>query len=172
MRQCIDSVLRQTYRDMEIILVDDGSPDSCPKICDEYVAKDSRVIVVHKENGGAGSARNSGVDRATGDYGIFLDGDDYWRMTDGLERLVLRVCKTDCDVLSFPYYKVNEKLHESDKPYCFEDDMSEVLRSKAEQLDFLTSRSLYISSSINKLIRISLLRMLPFRDCRLSEDAE
>lgn len=77
LRQCIDSVLAQTYTNLEIILVDDGSPDGCPQICDEYAAKDKRIIVIHKENGGLSDARNAGLDICKGDYIYFLDSDDY-----------------------------------------------------------------------------------------------
>lgn len=77
LRQCVDSVLAQTYTDFEIILVDDGSPDGCPAICDEYAAKDSRVKVMHKENGGLSDARNVGIKGAKGEYLLFLDSDDY-----------------------------------------------------------------------------------------------
>ena len=75
--KCVKSILAQTYTNLEIILVDDGSPDNCPAICDEFAAKDSRVTVVHKKNGGVSSARNVGLDTATGEYIGFVDGDDY-----------------------------------------------------------------------------------------------
>jgi len=77
LRICIESILSQTYRNLEIILVDDGSPDQCGAICDEYAEKDSRVRVIHKENGGVSDARNKGLDIATGCYIGFVDGDDY-----------------------------------------------------------------------------------------------
>ena len=73
---CIQSVLNQTYKNLEIILVDDGSPDLCPLICNKYKEMDQRIIVVHKINGGLSDARNAGLDVATGDYCTFLDGDD------------------------------------------------------------------------------------------------
>lgn len=76
-RQCVDSILAQSYENIEVILVDDGSPDGCPKICDEYAAKDGRVKVVHKNNGGLMSARQAGLRAATGDYVGFVDGDDW-----------------------------------------------------------------------------------------------
>ena len=75
--RCVESLIGQTYRDIEIILVDDGSPDLCPEICDKYAALDSRVRVIHKENGGLSDARNFGIDAASGDYIMFVDSDDY-----------------------------------------------------------------------------------------------
>lgn len=76
LEECVDSILSQSYEDFELILIDDGSPDKCPQICDKYKQKDSRVKVVHKENGGLSSARNAGLDIASGDYIVFIDSDD------------------------------------------------------------------------------------------------
>lgn len=76
-KQCVDSIISQTYKNLEIILVDDGSPDSCPQICDDYAKQDSRVKVIHKPNGGLMSARQTGLKQATGDYVGFVDGDDW-----------------------------------------------------------------------------------------------
>lgn len=75
--RCVQSIVDQTYRNLEIILVDDGSPDNCPKMCDAWAAKDSRIKVVHRKNGGAGRARNIGIKAATGTLVAFVDGDDY-----------------------------------------------------------------------------------------------
>lgn len=75
--QCVHSAINQTLQDIEIILVDDESPDACPVMCDDYAKKDSRIKVVHKKNGGLGFARNSGIDIATGEYVTFLDSDDF-----------------------------------------------------------------------------------------------
>lgn len=75
--RCITSVVNQTYANLEIILVDDGSPDGCPQICDTWAQKDSRIRVIHKENAGLGMARNTGIDYATGEYICFFDSDDY-----------------------------------------------------------------------------------------------
>lgn len=77
LNRCIESVVNQSYQDLEIILVDDGSPDNCPHICDEWASKDNRVIVIHKENEGVAVARNTGIMHATGDYITFIDSDDY-----------------------------------------------------------------------------------------------
>ena len=75
--QCIDSILGQTYTNIEIILVDDGAKDNCPAICDGYATKDDRIIVIHKPNGGLVSARKAGIGKATGDYICNVDGDDW-----------------------------------------------------------------------------------------------
>ena len=75
--RCVDSILSQSFSDFELILVDDGSPDNCGKICDEYAVKDSRVKVIHKENGGVSTARNVGIKKATGEWITFIDADDY-----------------------------------------------------------------------------------------------
>ena len=77
LNKCIDSILKQTFQDFELILVDDGSPDKCPKICDEYAKKDKRVRVIHKENAGLVAARNTGIKEAKGDYICYVDGDDW-----------------------------------------------------------------------------------------------
>ena len=77
LKQCVDSILNQTFRNFELILVDDGSPDNCPAICDEYQRKDNRVRVIHKENGGLVSARKAGVMVAAGDFVVCVDGDDW-----------------------------------------------------------------------------------------------
>lgn len=75
--KCVNSIVNQTYKNLEIILVDDGSPDNCPKMCDEWASKDSRIKVVHKENQGLGFARNTGIENASGKYILFFDSDDY-----------------------------------------------------------------------------------------------
>ncbi len=77
LRKCVDSILAQTYKDLEVILVDDGSPDNCGAICDEYAKHDARVRVIHKVNGGLSDARNAGLDIVTGEYVAFVDSDDW-----------------------------------------------------------------------------------------------
>ena len=74
---CIDSILSQNYKNIEVILVDDGSDDACPQICDDYALRDSRINVIHKANGGLTSARKAGLSQATGDYVLYIDGDDW-----------------------------------------------------------------------------------------------
>ena len=77
LRRCVDSVLSQTYQNLQIILVDDGSPDGSPQICDEYAKQDERILVIHKRNGGVSSARNAALDAANGEFVTFIDSDDY-----------------------------------------------------------------------------------------------
>lgn len=75
--RCVRSIVEQTYTDLEIILVDDGSPDNCPAMCDAWAEKDNRIKVIHKQNGGLSDARNAGMDIASGDYLGFVDSDDW-----------------------------------------------------------------------------------------------
>ena len=99
---CIESVLNQTFSDFELILVDDGSPDTCPEICDSYKLKDERVKVVHKQNGGLASARRAGIKEATGDYVFNLDSDDLIE-NDTLECAYNIIKEKECDIVSFSY---------------------------------------------------------------------
>lgn len=89
--KCIDSIINQTYKNLEIILVDDGSPDKCPDICDAFEKKDERIKVIHKKNGGLSDARNAGIDTAHGDYIVFVDSDD-WIENTMVEHLLF-ACK-------------------------------------------------------------------------------
>lgn len=100
LHRCVDSVLSQTLNEIEVILVDDGSPDNCPKICDSYRQQDVRVRVIHKKNGGLASARNAGMKIANGDYIFFLDSDD-WLEPDGMELLYQTAIKYDVDFVRF-----------------------------------------------------------------------
>ena len=105
--ECVESVLQQTLRDIEVILVDDGSTDECPYICDEYVRRDNRVRVIHKDNGGQSSARNVGIDAAIGTWIYFLDGDDYLEC-DALEKCVQKGEQENVDFLFFDTKVVSE----------------------------------------------------------------
>lgn len=107
LEKCIKSITNQTYNDLEIILVDDGSTDDSPSICDKWKELDKRVVVIHKENGGLSSARNAGLEIATGDYIMFEDSDD-WLQNDIVERCINRIEEKQADVVIFGYSKVDE----------------------------------------------------------------
>ena len=95
--QCLQSVTGQTYRSLEIILVDDGSPDGCPEICDKWALRDTRIKVIHKKNGGLSDARNAGLDAAGGQYICFIDSDE-WVMKDMIEKLLTSAVKEGADI--------------------------------------------------------------------------
>lgn len=106
-RRCIESILVQTYQNLEIILVNDGSPDNCPMICDEYARIDNRIKVIHKPNGGLSDARNAGLKVFTGDYVYFFDSDDY--IANNLIEIALHKAVTSSsDLVIFNYYRVDE----------------------------------------------------------------
>ncbi len=128
LRNCIDSVLNQTYGNLELILVDDGSPDKCGEICDEYAARDARIKVIHKVNGGLSSARNAGMRVMTGDYVTFLDSDDFLSL-DALQTFVSLASAHDADIVQagfvrgsdtvFPAWNVKEEVRLFDNHSIF-----------------------------------------------------
>lgn len=143
LRRCVDSLLAQTFKDFEILLVDDGSPDRSGEICDEYAAKDSRVRVFHKSNGGVSSARQCGIDNACGEYTIHADPDD-WVESTMLDDLYYKAKEDDADMVICDYY-------------AEERDKIEYIRQKPSALDCETvQRELFqrLHGSLwNKLIR-------------------
>lgn len=117
--KCIESVVGQTYENLEIILVDDGSPDNCPAICDSWAEKDSRIKVVHKENGGLSSARNAGLDVVTGEYFGFIDSDD-WIEKDFFEFLIANALKENADISRcglYLDYEDDDSCHDQEVQY-------------------------------------------------------
>lgn len=134
LEQCIESIINQTYRNLEIILVDDGSTDNSGAICDRYAAADKRIKVIHKENGGRVSARNEGVKAATAEYVAFVDADD-WLESDAYEELMKIICDNDCDAILTGYVRdetvgareitalKNDGIYEGDKlvDYIYKD---------------------------------------------------
>ena len=171
--ECVGSVLKQTYTQMEVILIDDGSSDRSPQICDDFAEKDKRVKVIHKKNGGLSDARNAGIKAATGEYVLFLDGDDFWDDTTAIARIVDRVIITKTDVLNFSYKKYFEDSNEK-VPYFKEiASMPSDFGDKRQQLKFLTDRGLYIASACNKLVKKTLFdEKMYFREGVYSEDIE
>lgn len=117
LNRCVDSILAQTYRDLEVILVDDGSPDNCGAICDGYAAADSRVRVIHKENGGLSSARNAGMEIATGEYITFVDSDD-WIEPEAYAHLLSVMKKYDVKLVCGGRYDVKSATGEKKVGLC------------------------------------------------------
>ena len=101
---CIESILSQTFQDFELILVDDGSPDRCPAICDKYAKEDSRIKVIHKPNGGLVSARKAGLQIAKGDYVGYVDGDD-WIEPEFYAKLMTAAIENDADIVAEGFIK-------------------------------------------------------------------
>lgn len=130
LRQCLESLTAQTLENMEIVVVDDGSPDVCPAICDEYAARDARVKVLHKENGGLLSARKAGVAASRGDYIGFVDGDD-WVEPDTFLNMYKAVCEHSPDmVLSDFLCDYGDCIEPSDQ--CFEEGFYDRARLESE----------------------------------------
>lgn len=154
LRECVDSVLAQTYENIEVILVDDGSPDSCPAICDEYAARDARVRVIHKENGGVASARNKGLEIASGEYVAFVDPDDVISPVM-YESLVLALEEEVADIAMCEYAREISGLDTCDSPRgkrrLFEayDDMLAIL-TNAPNIRDITWSGIYVWDKLYK----------------------
>ena len=133
--ECIDSVLAQSFSDYELLLVDDGSPDRCGEICDEYAAKDSRIKVLQKPNGGLSSARNSGMERAKGKWIIFIDSDDIWGDSNGLRKLVEYADKMNLDVLRFEYQAIDEVGNKIYPRLCTDKGLPNTILSNFQMVD-------------------------------------
>lgn len=103
LEQCVDSLRRQTMQEIEIILIDDGSPDDCPEMCDRFACEDGRIRVFHQENAGVSAARNRGIDAALADWLMFVDPDD-WLEPNAVEVLYHRAMMENCDIVCTPFY--------------------------------------------------------------------
>ncbi|PLR87261.1 MULTISPECIES: glycosyltransferase [Bacillus] len=163
LHKCVDSILAQTHTDFELILVDDGSPDNCGKICDEYANKDSKVKVIHKKNGGLSDARNAGLDIATGDYIGFVDSDD-WIEPDMYELLYNMCIKNNCEIASCTstiYYK-NKTVTNGTHPLT--------IHNRNEAMRAMLQGELYDEVVWTKLIKRSLLKEIRFTVGIIYED--
>lgn len=107
LNECVDSIINQTYTDLEIILIDDGSTDGCGEICDNYAQKDKRIRVIHQKNQGLSAARNTGLEHMQGDYLTFLDSDDYL-MPSTLEHMLSLAKKHEADMVACPFWRLEE----------------------------------------------------------------
>lgn len=177
--RCMNSLVNQTLKDIEIIMVDDGSPDNCPKMCDEWAKKDSRIKVIHKKNGGLGYARNSGLDVATGKYIAFVDSDDFVK-TDMYETLFNKIEEYGADTIFcglFKYWNGNKviEIRNVDKTTVFEGDdviklaLDFVGSPVSEKKDWKYEMSVWHSLYSNEVIQKYHIRFRTEREI-LSED--
>lgn len=159
--RCINSILSQSYKDLEIILVDDGSPDNSPRLCDEIAQKDSRVVVIHKSNGGLSSARNAGLDIAKGEYIFFVDSDDWLSSKEVLEQFYNKAIENNS---SFVFGLMNSATDKTITPLKVNN------RYKEDDL-FLLSNP-YLFSACNKLYKKELFKNIRFELNRVNEDVD
>lgn len=165
LRRCVDSVLSQTYKDIEIILIDDGSKDKSGKICDEYEKKDSRVRAIHKENGGLSSARNRGIEEAQGEYIGFVDSDDYID-NDMYEVLYDELQKENADIAMCGLYD----CYEGEK-FTSNTVRERVVLNSEEAIKMVMEAKKTSVTAVNKLYRKEIFRELRYPINKLSEDA-
>ena len=172
LRKCIDSLLNQDLprEEYEIILVDDGSPDNCPAICEEYARAHDNVRVVHRENGGLSAARNSGIEEAQGQYVQFVDSDDYLE-PNVLKTLVDKMDADQLDVLRFNYQNVNER-YEVFEPNKISKPFVDYRDEACDGLTFLNERLGYGCYAWQFILRRELLENCAFKEGIYFEDME
>ena len=164
-KRCIDTVLNQTYKNIEIIIVDDGSTDNSGKICDEYKNKDNRVIVIHKENGGLSDARNTGIEKCKGKYIIFVDSDDYIETTM-VEKLYNDIKSSNADIsICGIYVSENDTIKEQVTP------KKSFSISGNTKYDYIYNEySLQTIVAWNKLYKRSIFKKIRYEKGRVHED--
>lgn len=162
---CINSIVKQTYTNLEIILVDDGSPDRCPQICDSWMEKDSRIKVIHKANGGLSAARNSGLDISEGDYISFVDSDDYIAPIF-IEILLLNALRNNAQISCTGYCEVSENA----KILGDYGRADELVMNKYEAIKYLFSSDSFGNYAWNKLYRRDLFDNIRFPNGMMMED--
>lgn len=164
LRRCLDSIVNQTYTNLEIILVDDGSPDGCPQICDEYAAKDKRIVVIHKENGGLSDARNAGLDICKGEYISFVDSDD-WVEKEYIDFLLKNSQQYDADILI-----VNHDLAEAGTIIASEPFEEFFVSGSDAFKKIISSQTIHLGVSWAKLYKRSLFSKIRFPKGKIHED--
>lgn len=165
--RCLDSVCGQSYRDIEIIVVDDGSADRTPQICDDFADRDNRIKVIHKKNAGVASARNDALDIASGDMIAFADADDYYE-TDMIGELYNAMAEYGADMVSCGYY---EEYPDRVDRHGAEGGISVYDKTGAYE-DYFRMGGRLGSGCWNKLIRADAIGDLRFRKFKLGEDVE
>lgn len=172
LEKCVQSVISQNYPHIEIILVDDGSNDESPQICDYFAKEYPNVYVIHQLNSGLSNARNVGIEAASGDYIMFLDGDDFWDDSNAIFRIVERLRETYPDVLNYSYVKYFEDTGLK-KPYFSKEEDMPADFSRRNSVEYLAEKGLYIASACNKVIRSTVLdTKMKFTPGIYSEDIE
>lgn len=166
LNRCVDSILGQTYHNLEVILVDDGSPDGSGAICDVYAQQDPRVRVIHKENGGLSSARNAGIDIARGEYFAFVDSDD-WIEPDTYETMLGLAAKYDAKMVVGGRYDVNADTMERTVGLC---PVKEEVITGEEMLGRVFLWDNVDSSACDKLFHRSLYRQVRYPMGVICED--
>ena len=161
LKKCVDSILAQSFTDFELWLVDDGSPDNCGTICDEYAEKDPRIHVIHKENGGLSDARNVALDRIQSKYVFFVDSDD-WITSDALEIMHSAAARTNAKVVTGNMVFVYENGN------TYEDDTAPKKETILKGDEILTT--LLRPNACNKLFDASIFKTLRYPVGRLYED--
>ena len=173
LHQCVDSILNQSFTDFEVILVDDGSPDNCPQICDYYAQKDPRVKVIHKPNGGVSSARNIGIDAARSEFILFCDSDDYY-LEGALEKIANMTQSANADVYCFGIRKETQKGTVDITSAKYKGTISDELLLSLAYAGLVTSKVTTINvSPINKVYRKSVIDKFHLRfdeTLRIAED--
>ena len=151
LKKCVESIINQTYTNLQIILVDDGSTDGSQNICDEFAQKDSRIVVIHKENGGLSTARNMGMDKAKGEYIAFVDSDD-WLEPNMYEALISQLEKHEADIVACSFYecKGDEKKAVGDSKNIRVIDTEEIFINK-NQLRFLVWNKVFRRSFVEEM---------------------
>ncbi len=166
LNRCVESIVNQSYSNLEIILVDDGSPDRCPEMCDAWGQKDKRVKVIHKENGGLSDARNAGMAAAKGHFTAFIDSDD-WIDPEMLSRLHERMIETDSDIVSCGAVRVWDN-NDIQKPMIA--DAGNYILDKTEAMRALIQSSCLIQTVWNKLYKTAIIKEIPFEVGKIHED--
>ena len=167
---CVASVVGQTYTDLEIILVDDGSPDACPALCDAWAEKDLRIKVIHRENGGLSAARNSGLDIAAGEFIAFVDSDDQLE-PDILERALARQQQKDADLVIFNYHCTDENNTPLPNPdYTIFQDADLTPAEFWARFFACDDRCSYYVVAWNKLYKAQMFRAMRYADGKRYED--
>lgn len=166
LKRCVDSVLAQTYQNIEIILVDDGSPDHCPKMCDDYAKKQEKIRVIHQGNKGLSGARNAGIDAAQGEYIAFLDSDDLWSPYF-LESLYDAMIQNNADISQCRW----EYMHGDSLKEAYDPNVAKHCFSGREMLANLYIRTgAYYVVAWNKLYKRKLFETIRYPEGRIHED--